>query len=239
MTAIRKYGRNPAQFPAAIRDLTYYTAGPLPAPPASVAVPAVADWDPLGNFQYGDCGVAGLQHGLMAAASDTGQAETPATAEQAVSYYLGYTGGQDGGVVLSAYLAHVRQNGYYGRTVAAYAPVAVNDIPSLQFTVNAYDFAYCGITVTQAMEQAFQAGEPWTLDLADSPAAGGHCVPVVGYDSAWLYVVTWGQVQPLAYSAWHHIAEEAWAVITGEVAGGDGHGISLAALQADLPMLGS
>jgi hypothetical protein len=191
----------------------------------------------LGTDQYGDCGVAGLEHGFMADAAVAGETETQATDAQAVSYYLAYTGGQDSGVVLSDYLAHVEQAGYYGRTVSAYAPVSTRDIPTLQFAVSAYDFAYTGIVVTDAMMTAFQNGQPWTLDTARGPVDGGHCVPVVGYDSSYLYVVTWGQIQPLAYSAWHHIADEAWAVITGELAKGDGHGISLAALQADIAKL--
>lgn len=234
-----KFGRKPAKMPVGLHNLTHYTAGALPKAPASVAVPDVADWGMLGNSEYGDCGVAGLEHGFMASAADTGQTETQATEAQAVSYYLSYTGGQDAGVVLSDYLAHVRKTGYYGRTVAGYAPVAVQDIPTLQFAVNAYDFAYTGITVTEAMQEAFQAGQPWDLGVLDSPVAGGHCIPVVGYDSAHLYAVTWGGVQEIAYSAWHYIATEAWAVITGELVakGGDGRGISLAALQADLSRL--
>ena len=125
-------GRLPAQIPAGLRDLTYYAAGPLPKAPASVAVPAVADWNMDGNDQYGDCGVAGICHGFMAAASDTYETEPFPTAEQVVSYYLAYTGGQDSGVVLSQFLSHVRQAGFYGHTVGAYAPVAVSNVPALQ-----------------------------------------------------------------------------------------------------------
>jgi hypothetical protein len=192
-----------------------------------------------GNDAWGDCGVAGLQHGFMAAASDVNQGEAWPSASDVVSYYLNYTGNHDTGVVLSDFLAHVKASGYYGRTVQAYAPVSVKDIPVLQFAAWAYDFAYCGITVTQAMEQAFAAGQPWDLASTQGAVLGGHCVPAVGYDSDYLYVVTWGKVQPLAYSAWHHVADEAWAIITGEVAGAgtDGHGISLDALQADLGRL--
>lgn len=232
-----KYGCLPAQIPAALKALPHYAAGPLPAAPAAVPVPGVTAWDPLGNLNYGDCGVAGLEHGFMAAASDVSETEAFPTDAEAVSYYLTYTGGQDSGIVLSQYLAYVKQHGYYGHTVAAYAPVTVSDIPTLQFAVWAYDFAYCGITVTQAMEQAWSAGQPWTADLVDSPVAGGHCVPIVGYDDAWLYAVTWGTVQKIAYPAWHLIATEAWAVITGELASAGGGGISLDALQADLGKL--
>ena len=236
-----KRGKLPAQFPAALRDLTYYAAGPLPAAPASVAVPNVADWGVLGNDTEGDCGPCGYIHGCMAAAAETSETEAFPTATDVVNAYLAYTGGQDSGVVLSQFLAYVKANGFCGHTVAAYAPVAVQDIPTLQFTVNAYDFAYCGITVTQEMEAEFSAGQPWDLAAAKGSPLGGHCVPVVGYDSDYLTVITWGQPQKVAYSAWQVIADEAWAVLTGEVAtaGTDGHGINLAALQADLSKLDS
>jgi hypothetical protein len=233
-----KYGALPALRPVGLRDLTYYAAGPLPKPPAVVAAPSLA-YGMDGNDQWGDCGVAGINHGLMAAAADTSQTETFPTADQVVQYYLAYTGGDDTGVVLSDFLVYVKANGFLGHTVSAYAPVSVTDIPTLQFAVNAYDFAYTGIAVTEAMEQAFGQGEPWTLNDLDSPVAGGHAIPIVGYDSSWLYCVTWGQVQKIAYSAWHYIASEAWAVLSGELVakGADGHGINLAALQADLSRL--
>jgi hypothetical protein len=246
-----KLGRLPGQIPVGLRELPYYAAGPLPKPPPSVAVPCVADWLLLANGPdptcpaypsgLGDCGVAGLEHGFMSAAADTAERETFPGADQAASYYLTYTGGQDTGVVLSQYLAHVRQNGYYGHSVAAYAPVAVHDVPTLQFCIDAYDFAYVGITVTQGMMQAAEGPAPWTwtMESVQGPALGGHCIILVAYDSAWLYGVSWGQVVRIAYPAWHQMGAEAWAVLPGELrsAGTDGHGISLAALDADLPLL--
>lgn len=233
-----KFGRLPGQVPVGLRDLTYYAAGALPAAPASVPVP-VLDWGMLGNDQYGDCGPAGLDHGMMAAASDTSEHEAFPDDQQVIDYYLAYTGGQDNGVVLSDYLAYVRRDGFYGHTVAGYAPVTVHDVPTLQFATWAYDFAYLGINVTQAMMDAFDAGQPWTQETAQGEVLGGHCIPAVGYDSNFLYVVTWGKVQSVAWPAWHAIAEEAWAVITGEdvTAQADGHGLNLAALQADLSQL--
>jgi hypothetical protein len=203
------------------------------------AVPAQDDgtpWGVGGNDEYGDCGVIGLDHGFMAAAADTRESESFPAVTEVVDYYFTYTGGQDSGVVLSDYLAYVKVNGFYNHTVRAYAPVSVSDLRTLRFAIWAYDFAYTGINVTQAMMDAFQAGQPWNLETAQGEPVGGHCVPLVGYDSAALYAITWGQVQPIAWPAWHEIAEEAWAVLAGEEvdAKGDGHGLNLAALQADL-----
>ena len=195
----------------------------------------------LGNDQYGDCGVAGLQHTFMAAANITQQKETFATAAQAIAYYLKYTGGVDSGVVLSQYLAYVRANGYYGSNDVLYAPFSPLNTPALLDVTFLYGSAYCGITVTDAMMSAFQAGEPWTADLCDSPIDGGHCVPVVGYDDQWLTIVTWGQLQKVSYLCWSHIASEGWAIITDDLvkANGDGiRGINLAALKSDLTIIG-
>jgi hypothetical protein len=154
-----------------------------------------------------------------------------------VSYYLTYTGGQDSGVVLSDFLGYVRKTGFYGHTVTAYAPVQVHDVNTLTTALWLYDAVYCGITVTQAMMDAFQAGQPWDAQAVQGEPIGGHCVPAVGYSDEGLTVITWGQPQLITWPAWHAISTEAWAVIPGELAGGDGHGVSLSALQADLDKL--
>jgi hypothetical protein len=243
------FGRLAAQFPEGLRELPHYVAGDLPKAPAKVDVPAVSNWMMLGNGpdpscttepdEQGDCGVAGIEHGFMATASVTGETETFPDGNGTVAYYLAYTGGQDTGVVLSQFLAYVRKHGYYGHTVEAYAPVAVHDVPTLQSAIFLFDFAYTGIAVTAQMQQDFANGQPWTLESLMSPVVGGHCIPIVAYDSQHLYAVTWGQVQPIAYSAWHYMSSEAWAVLTGEITarGDDGHGVNVAALKADLPRL--
>jgi hypothetical protein len=229
-----KLGRLPGHIPVGLKDLRYYVAGPLPAPPASVPLSPGVAWGMLGNDEYGDCGVAGHEHGLMAAAQAAHDNETFPSSDQAVQYYLTYTGGQDDGVVLANFLAYVRKNGYYGHTLGAYAPMGISDIRALQFAIYAFGYAYTGISVTQQMLDDFQAGVPWMMSsLAGSPA-GGHCIPVIGYDSLYIYAVTWGSIQAIAYPAWHGMVEEAWATLTGELDAGDGRGLNYAALRADL-----
>lgn len=229
-----KFGRLPGQIPVGLHELGHYVAGSLPRPPASISVPAVSDWMILGNDAYGDCGVAGLEHGFMADASATSVAEAFPGDQQAIDYYLNYTGGQDTGVVLSQYLSYVRQHGYYGHTVSAYAPVEVRDVPMMQSAVSLFDFAYCGIVVTQGMMDAFQAGEPWLLASLNSQVLGRHCVPVVGYSDHGIDLITWGRVQHVSYPAWYWMVEEAWAVMAGELDHGDGRGINYDALLGDL-----
>lgn len=242
------FGCLPGHIPAGLGFLPDYRAGGLPAVPGVCVPPVVNEgtdgtpWGIDGNDKLGDCGVAGLNHGFMATAAMTGLAGSeswPSTGD-VTAYYMTYTGGQDTGVVLADFLAYARREGFFGHSVQAYAPVAVHDMPSLHFTVDAYGFAYTGIRVTGRMLEEFRTGHPWGLgSFVGAPVVGGHCVPVVGFDEKALYVVTWGKVQAVSYPGWHYMATEAWAVITGEVAarGDDGRGISLAALEADLGRL--
>ena len=237
---VGKYGRRPGHVPNGLRDLTWYAAGALPVPPARrpVPLPGIGDWGMDGNDTYGDCGVAALHHGDMCVEYDTATPVVPLTTAQIEQYYLAYTGGQDSGVVLADFLAYVKKTGWFGHEVAAYAPVSISDIKTLEFAVNAYGFAYAGIQVTSAMENAFTAGAPWTPEDFATPVIGGHCVPIVGYGTDYLYCVTWGRMQAISFSAWPFMAEEAWAVLMSEVVSkGENHGLSLAALQADLARL--
>lgn len=240
MISSPKLGRLPGHVPNGLRDLTWYVAGALPAPPVRrpVPLPGTGDWGMDGNDTYGDCGVAGLHHGDMCVEYDTSNPRDMITAEEIVDYYLGYTGGADQGVVLADFLAYVKKTGWFGHQVAGYAPVTVNDMSTVQFAVNAYGFAYIGIQVTDLMMNASNEGQPWTADtFANGTVEGGHCVPVVGYGTDNLYVVTWGKMQAIEYSAWHLIVEEAWAVLMSEITAKGNHGINLASLQSDLSRL--
>lgn len=245
-----KLGRLPGTRPVGLRDLTWYAAGALPKAPAKVAPPTPLaawstdgyPWGMDGNDNYGDCGVAGVNHGFMADAVAAFQTkETFPTDDEIVDYYLTYTGGEDNGVVLSDFLSYVKQKGFLNsHTIKAYAPVHYQDITTLHFAIWAYCFAYTGIEVTDLMQEAYQEGQPWTLEsFQDGQVEGGHCVPLVGYDSKYLYCVTWGKIQPIEYSAWNYMASEAWAVVTGEflARGGDGRGVKLDALEADINKL--
>lgn len=236
-----KLGKLPAKFPGNLNDLTYYVAGALPTPPVHVLIPNVPKWDMLGNDKYGDCGPAGFIHGCQTDAADTKQVEQWPTSQEVIDGYLSYTGGQDVGVVLSDFLTytHKQPKGFCGHTVSAFAPINFTDIKTLHTAIWIFDFIYTGITVTKAMMRAAMTGQPWTLAHINSPVVGGHCVPIVAYDDQWLYVITWGTIQKISYPMWHQVADEAWAVITGEFvkAGGDWHGISLKAIQSDLNKL--
>ena len=236
---VGKLGCLPGAIPNNLKVLTYYVAGDLPKAPPKVDVPAVDEWGMLGNDRYGDCGVAGIQHGLQTHAAIVNMDERFPSEQEVIDYYLAYTNGDDSGVVLHDFLEYVRRNKFHDKTVQAYAPVTVQDVPTLQTAIWLYGFAYAGITVTAGMQDAFGKEKPWDAEACDGKPVGGHCVPIVGYDDQFLYCVTWGGVQAITYPAWHSISTEAWAIISGEFVAhhGDGRGVDLTALVADLNKL--
>lgn len=177
-----KLGRLPGYIPVGLKDLTFYAAGSLPQAPPKVDVPSVpaqsdgTAWGMAGNDTYGDCGVAGIDHLFMADESVTGESGQSPQAADVVNYYLTYTNGQDTGVVLADFLSYVKQQGFFGHSIHAYAPVGVHDIPTLHFAVDAYDAAYTGIAVTSAMQRSYAEGKAWDLDDMLSEVVGGHCL---------------------------------------------------------------
>ena len=234
-----KYGRLPAKRPIGLRDLVQYLTDPLPAGPASVAAPDF-NWGILGNDQYGDCTFAGAVHLREAVAAREGVSENWPTADQVVEAYKAYTGcvepgdEHDSGANEADLLGVWLTDGLIdGNKILGYAPVDHRDHEELKSVVALFGGSYLGVAVPAPAQEQFGAGEPWDLTGTeeDYEIEGGHCVPGVGYDSDYLYVVTWGKVQPVT---WRWIAaymEEAWAVLLTE------DKVNVDQLQKDLGLL--
>ena len=194
------------------------------------------NWYAANGILVHNCGVAGIEHVFMADAFVTKTRESFPSSTDCVEYYLNYTDGKDSGVVLSQFLSYVRTHGYYRHSVKAYAPIANHDTTTLRQTISLYDAAYTGIVVTDSMQKAFEANQPWTSSTIPGHIVGGHCVPAVAYDEHFLYVVTWGQIQAVSWLGWLSIVQEAWAIITGELFDhhGNGRGVNIDVLETDL-----
>jgi len=60
----------------------------------------------------------------------------------------------------------------------------------------------------------YVAATPWTPTFAGAGyAAGGvHAAAVVGFDSTYVYVESWGYVQPVTWAWWSEFSTAAWAI---------------------------
>lgn len=155
---------------------------------------------------------------------------------------MALTGGVDSGLnevdVLKAWSSEA---GLLGHRIEAWAPLAVRHTQTLRQAIAFYGLAYLGVLMPAPAQAQFEASMPW--DLTGTPddyqIQGGHAVPAVGYYHPYLYVVTWGALQPVTWRWWHAYGEEAYAIVPDyfEARGGDARGIDLASLKADLAKL--
>jgi hypothetical protein len=236
-----RFGKLGPQFPVSLRDFTAYAAAPLPAPPASVDwATQVSDWPMDGNDEYGDCTMAAAAHLIQSWNAQTGEQDPVPAERQVVSEYLKLTGGKDTGLVESNVLRTWHRSGLWGNKVLGYAPVNVHSLTAIQQTVALFGGVYAGIQVPANALQQFQQGQPWTLVTGwqQQPIEGGHAIPLLGYDADWIYAITWGAVQQVAWDWWSTYADEAWAVLPQQYReAGTVNGIDLAALTADLKLV--
>ena len=216
---IGKLGKLAPQRPEGLHALAFYQTNPLPKAPASVPVPKVVNWGMLGNDQYGDCTFAGIVHARMATASILSITETFPSTQQVIQAYLKYTNGQDAGAVEADLLKYWQANPLFGSKIAAYAPTDRADLDELRSVINSYGLAYIGISLPAPAEQQFGHHKPWTLTHtpADQNIIGGHCIILVGYDKDYVYGITWGAVQPIAWNWLQTYMDESWAIITPEI----------------------
>ena len=228
------YGKLPATRLAGVRNLSDYATGRLPAPPASVPAPKV----PLpmdGNDKVGDCVMAGTAH-LLAAWNFIVHTHDAVPSETAVvNTYFELTGGQDSGLNEQTVLETWRTEGLFDYRIAAYAPVDHSSIVELHQAIAFYGGAMLGIACPESAQEQFASGSAWTY-VAGSPVEGGHCIVALGYTHLGLLCATWGGIAEVTYPFLSHYLDEAWACIPNQYAehNGDGRGIDLKALQADL-----
>jgi hypothetical protein len=232
-----KLGRLDARRPHGLADLETYSLGRLPKPPPEVEPPSVTDWGMFGNDVYGDCTIAGVVHLIMAwNAKEKGNSPIP-TLEATEAQYLDLTGGEDTGLNEADVLSRWHSKGLFGNKAAAFAPIKPSQIVHLQQGIALFDGLYFGIACPESAQEDFP-NKPWTYDPS-SPIEGGHCIIGVGFDSQFVYCVSWGQLVKVTYPFLAHYLDEAWAIISQEAVEnkGDALGIDIPSLQADLRLI--
>lgn len=240
--------RPPARDPRTLRLTKYVDRSTLPTPPAQTARAATrhTPFQMFGNDKAGDCTIAGVGNLTEFWASLTGHG-TPLTTDEVLAAYCDLTGyvpgdpSTDNGAVELDVLRAWRKTGIGGHSVAAFAAVDLADEELFTAGAFLFDGLYIGVLLpTNAQHQ-----QVWDYTPNDATAAvpgswGGHCVVAVDYNATGPVYATWGALKQATWS-WHHAyCDEAWAVITGDQLGTNGHtaeGFDTAQLQADLCLI--
>lgn len=240
-----KLGKSPAR-PGSIslklRD--YLTAEVLPTiPPVGGHPGLVENWGMLGNDQYGDCVLAGAAHETMQWNKEAG-VDVLFTDEAVLSDYTAITGfnpnvpSTDQGTDMQVAAGFRKKHGVVDASgkrhkVEAYLALAGGD--DIRAAVHLFGACGVGIKFPDSAMKQFNAGKPWTI-TPHAKIEGGHYIPALNYDKKYLYVVTWGRVQPVAWAFLKRYMDEAVVYLSDEMLkkGESLEGFNVAQLRTDL-----
>lgn len=184
----------------------------------------VASWGMLGNDLWGDCTFAGDGHVVeQQTALGLGQ-EKVVTTGQCLDAYSAVTGFDpnagpsgsnptDNGATVQSAMEYLLRSGLAGMKVSAFAELAVTNHLNIRQAIYEFGCLSIGINLPVSAMDQFNAGQPWTV-VPGSPNDGGHCVIAVGYDTSWVYVISWGAVTRMSWEFWMTYVEEAWVPIS-------------------------
>ena len=220
----------------------------LPTPPATAGSHTSTDTHMFLNDQLGDCVCAGAAHETIHWTSEAG-ASAPIVDSNVVAMYeavAGYVPGDestDQGTDMSVATSWRRKTGIPDSTgkrhqIAAYMSLTTKNILHLKQAIYYFGVAGVGINFPASAMDQFDAGKPWTV-VSRSRIEGGHYVAAVGYDADYVYVMTWGRLQKMAWSFYTKYNDETFVYLSTENLknGKTPEGFNLTQLQANLAAL--
>lgn len=198
----------------------------------------------------GDCVWAGGDHETMDWLSIAGQNPkglfNGRTAIQDYSAVTGYKLGDeatDNGTNVLDALNYRRHTGLvdtkgHRHKIAGYAALEPGNTQHVKEAIHVFDAVGVGFLFPDYAMDQFNRGKPWSLMPGPTPQ-DGHYVSAIGYDRRYLYVLSWGRVQPMTWSFFRRLCDEAYGIYSLEFlkAGRSPEGFDVKALQADLAAL--
>lgn len=194
------------------------TLGPPPAQSADFTLAVTVPWGMFLNDQLGDCVCADTAHNLMLRTANAGSIVVPTDAEvlalyEAVGGYVPGDPSTDQGCMENDMCAYLMATGFCGHKSVATAPVFMGvltpaSINHLKWACQIFVGARLGVNLPQSAEDQFGQGLPWDVG-GDMSILGGHDVNLMGYDSKYVYVSTWGTIQKATWPWVERYTEEA------------------------------
>lgn len=231
-------------FPKALRVVRFVLPG---APATKDWFSSVPLWPMMLNDQLGDCTCAAAGHMICQWTTFAGHKEANIPdnailkAHEAVSGYVPGEPQTDNGAVMLDVLNYWRQTGIGGHKITAFASVPLQRFNLIRMSISMFGSVYLGIQLPlSAQGQNIWEVPPEGPTGDGSPGSwGGHCVPIVGYDQDWWYVVTWGQIMKMKSSFLIDYADEAYVCLSPDwyATGNAPSGFNLAQLETDLSAL--
>jgi hypothetical protein len=237
-----RFGKHPRKNDYRTLRLKNYLTPALPSPPVAYSVlPSLYEHlhtsDPAtlfpldGNDVLGDCTIAALAHAVTTFSGKIGHRNImPEAAVVKLYYHL--TGGVDSGLAELDVLNYWQSHAVSEDRILAYVALDVKSHAHVRQAIQLFGGVYLGFQVQEDCIEDFDARKPWTPGPLTSD---GHAVYAVGYDSAELTLLTWGNTQQATWAWWDECVDEAYAVLPPEAKQKDfDPGFDFEQLMADL-----
>ena len=207
----------------------------------------VTEHNMFGNDTVGDCTCADVGHATLYWNEEAGKTVN-VSAENVLAMYSAITGYNpaDPSTDVGANIADVAK--YHQKTglqdeegsyhkVAAYLAITPGNFEELKQAIYLFGAASIGWELPESAQEQFQQ-QPWSV-VPGSPIEGGHDTLAVGYDSVYLYVVTWGAVQQVEWEFVSKYMDEGIVKFSQEMLdnGKSLEGFNVGQLEADLAAL--
>ena len=241
-------GKKPPKPDPLIPMLARYTAKLPEAPPAvNWAQHGPADWGAMLNATLGDCTCAGVGHAIQTwTLNSTGEMVTlPDAAIESLYEKFGYNPAipsTDQGAVETTVLKYWLANPVDGHALNGFVSLQPKDIKDIKDAIWLFGGAYIGL----AMPKSAQGQRVWLVPPEGitgdgTPGSwGGHCVYVTGYDSRFVYFISWGIPMRMSWNFWWAYCDESYGLLAPDWLEASGMAPSVfdrAALEADMAAL--
>lgn len=239
-----RLGKKPARIDANRLKLRNYLPTALPVPASADWTLKVPTWGMMLNDLEGDCVFAGGGHAVQTWTAAQGVDRTPP--DYQVQYYYEQWAGYDParpstdqGYIEIDFLNNWRKFGYCGAILDGYADPDWRNIEHIKLSIALFGGVYIGVQLPQSAMDQFSAGQPWTM-TGDTRVVGGHALWAPAYDQEWIYPITWGKKQPMAWDCLASWADEAHTLRSPLFLNAQGEAasrIDLKAWDADLSLI--
>lgn len=220
-----KLGRRPInieQHAKAPKLADYLRRKDLPAPPAAIFYESlVKNWPMMLNDQLGDCVCAAAGHMIEQWTTYAGKAFTPSDGDILALYEkaAGYVPGDpstDNGAVITDVLDCWKKSGVAGHGIAGYVALNPLDPTEIKKAIEIFGNVFIGVNLPLTAQNQSSV---WTCDNSDPNASaagswGGHAVPLVGYDTSALPLISWGTLMFMTWNFMRVYCDEAYAVVS-------------------------
>lgn len=200
--------------------------------PAAYSPPATLDrysavlaalWGMDGNDDVGDCTIADGDHETKCAQAAAGNPVVQSTRDEVLAIYSAITGynpadpSTDQGAEMQDVRSYWQKTGFrlggQVHQILLFAELALHT-DLVKWALDQFGAVGIGVNLPNSAMDQFNAGQPWDVVPDDGGIDGGHAVALVGYDTSFWYVLTWGQVQKVTPAWFAKYVEEAWTVLT-------------------------